>query len=470
VQRQWTERERLAYPVIQLPLEMVRPGGLEALLRNRLFLLGAALTMVVQTQNIVASFLPSVPRIPIGIQNVGQYFVEAPWSALASGPPLFISWIPFAIGLSFFLPLDLAFSAWVFYLLRRGEDVAAVAWGFRDPGAGAAAMRFPFVREQASGAWIALFLLTLWMGRRHYRHILQVALGRRAGETPEEARTYRWALLGLLLGGGYLLAFSAAAGMALWVAAFYFAIYFMLQVTMTRIRAQLGPPMLELYFVNPEQILVAFTGTRVLTPATMTVLTFFFWFNRCYRCQPMAHQLESFRLATATGLSHRALTRFMVVAMALGILFCLWAVMYVYYDAGQSTARILTYRTGVGHEAFNRLSDWLRNPRGPDVEGLRWMAGGAGFTFFLAAMQGRFLWWPLHPIGYAFSTCYAMEYWWSTIAAIWLLKLLLVRYGGMRLYMQARPFFLGLILGDSLMAVGLAVLSWAFGWPGLSRY
>ena len=83
----------------------------------------------------------------------------------------------------------------------------------------------------------------------------------------------------------------------------YFALYFMLTVTMTRIRAQLGPPMLELYFVNPEWMLVAFTGTRALNPQTMAVLSYYFWFNRCYRCQPMASAQR------APGSSHSASPR-----------------------------------------------------------------------------------------------------------------------------------------------------------------
>jgi hypothetical protein len=470
VQRQWTDRERLTYPVIQLPLEMVRPGGLRALLSNRLFTGAVLVTVALETINILNSFYPSVPHLQLGIVNVGQYFVDPPWNALATWPPLFLSWIPFAIGISFFLPLDLAFSAWAFYLLRRAEDVLAVYWGWRDPGASAGQLRFPFVREQASGAWIALFLLTFWMGRRHYRAVLRAALGLDRTGDPGEARRYRGALLGLLAGALYLLTFSRIAGMALWVAAAYFCLYFMLILTMTRIRAQLGPPMLELYFVNPEQILVAFTGTHMLGGPTLTVLSYYFWFNRCYRCQPMAHQLESFRLADATGLPRSTLVRLILAALAVGIVFCLWAILHVYYDAGESSAKILTYRTGVGREAFNRLEDWLRNPRGPDAQGLRWMAGGALFTFALAFMQSRFLWWPFHPIGYAFSTCYAMEYWWSTIALCWFIKLLLVRYGGLKAYVRARPLFLGLILGDAVVACVLAFLSWLFGWHGISRY
>jgi hypothetical protein len=63
-----------------------------------------------------------------------------------------------------------------------------------------------------------------------------------------------------------------------------------------------------------------------------------------------------------------------------------------------------------------------------------------------------------------------MEYWWSTIALTWLIKLLLVRYGGLKAYVRARPLFLGLILGDALVACALAFLSWLCGWHGISRY
>ena len=41
-----------------------------------------------------------------------------------------------------------------------------------------------------------------------------------------------------------------------------------------------------------------------------------------------------------------------------------------------------------------------------------------------------------------------MDYFWFAFLVAWLIKLMLVRYGGMRLHTTAAPFFLGLILGD----------------------
>jgi hypothetical protein len=63
-----------------------------------------------------------------------------------------------------------------------------------------------------------------------------------------------------------------------------------------------------------------------------------------------------------------------------------------------------------------------------------------------------------------------MEYFWFLFLITWLVKLLVVRYGGMRLYRQAMPFFMGLVLGDCIAAFFWAMVGWAFGWHGCARY
>jgi hypothetical protein len=46
----------------------------------------------------------------------------------------------------------------------------------------------------------------------------------------------------------------------------------------------------------------------------------------------------------------------------------------------------------------------------------------------------------------------------------WLLKILLVRFGGARLYRLARPLFMGLIIGEVLAAIFWAIVP---GWLAL---
>ena len=51
-----------------------------------------------------------------------------------------------------------------------------------------------------------------------------------------------------------------------------------------------------------------------------------------------------------------------------------------------------------------------------------------------------------------------------------LIKSLIIRYGGVKLYRASLPFFLGLILGDCLMGFASGLVGWIAGWHGSFRY
>jgi hypothetical protein len=75
---------------------------------------------------------------------------------------------------------------------------------------------------------------------------------------------------------------------------------------------------------------------------------------------------------------------------------------------------------------------------------------GAGFMGFLVLMRHLFLWWPLHPIGFPFGSSHAVQQFWMAMMLGWAIKFFVLRYGGVKLFKQLRPFFLGLILGEFL--------------------
>ncbi|HOM82392.1 MAG TPA: hypothetical protein PLZ94_11455, partial [Armatimonadota bacterium] len=60
----------------------------------------------------------------------------------------------------------------------------------------------------------------------------------------------------------------------------------------------------------------------------------------------------------------------------------------------------------------------------------------------------RYLWWPLHPVGYVLGNTPSMVSFWCPFFVAWLAKLIILRVGGIRLYRRCIPFALGLILGD----------------------
>jgi hypothetical protein len=70
----------------------------------------------------------------------------------------------------------------------------------------------------------------------------------------------------------------------------------------------------------------------------------------------------------------------------------------------------------------------------------------------LMLARHRLLWWPLHPIGYPVSMVWLMDQLWFSIFLAWLFKLTIMKYGGPGLFQRAKPFFLGLIVGQFAIA------------------
>jgi hypothetical protein len=86
-------------------------------------------------------------------------------------------------------------------------------------------------------------------------------------------------------------------------------------------------------------------------------------------------------------------------------------------------------------------------------QGPTFLVVGAAVTVLLTFLRTTLAWFPLHPLGYALASSWTMIVFWFSALVSWAIKALVLRYGGMRLYRQARPFFLGLILGEFTMAL-----------------
>ena len=451
VRKRWAEQEKLAYPIIQLPLRLSEDGGI-SLLKNRMMWVGFSIAFVIGVINGVHYLFPQFPEIPYikrtaVFQNI---FTDRPWNVIRGTR---ISVYPFAVGLAFFLPLDLSFSCWFFFVVRLAEFVIGAALGTR---------YFPALNEQAYGAWIALFLLAVWVTRRHLTEVMKKVFGFESRlDDSNEPMPYRAAFLGVLGSLVALGVFSSIAGMALWAAGLFFGVYFLLSFAITRVRAELGTPH-EIYYVNPHDMLATVGGTRQFDTSSLTIMSLFYWFNRGYRNHPMPNQIEAFKLAESTGMGNRRLWVAMLIAIIVGILVTFWANLDITFRNG-ADAKAGGFKDWVGRESFSRLQRWLHNPTEPNMVGIGFMGIGALLTFVMMYMRMHFLWWPFHPAGYALAISFAMDYFWFAFFVAWFLKLMILRHGGLRLHRQVAPLFLGLILGDYVIGSTWAIIGPASG-------
>ena len=457
VRRQWTRNERLSYPIIQLPMAITEDGGTSRFFRSKLLWTGFMIAAGIDIINGLHFFFPVLPHLPVSYldHDIGRFFTSKPWDAIGS---LRLPLYPFAIALGFFLPLDLSFSIWFFYLFRKGQQVLGAALGLR------ALPEFPYLNQQSSGAWIGLFFVAIWLSRSHLKAAMR-CIFRGGSEDADEPLRYRTAAIGIIAGMTLLTLFCYKAGMSLLVIVPFFVIFFMLSTAITRMRAELGPPTHELVNMNSSNMLVDILGSRRVGANNLTVFPLFWFFSgRGYRSHLMPHQLESFKMTERANVSGRRLVYAMVLAMALGGLSAFWALLHLSFKWGLDLIPI-------GHDSgvFMLLQGRLNNPTGSDVPAVGFMGIGLASTFLLMFMRMRFLWWPLHPAGYALSMNFGIDYIWSCLVFSSLVKWLVLNYGGMRLHRKTATFFFGVILGEyctggfwSLMSVLLQQRTYDF--------
>ena len=434
--RQWTKNERLSYPVIQLPIAITQDGGTASFFKNRILWMGFICAASIDIINGLHFLFPSLPHLPVSYldHDIGRFFTSNPWNAIGS---LRLPLYPFAIALGFFLPLDLSFSIWFFYLFRKFQQVLGAALGLRG------LPNFPYLNQQSSGAWIGMFFVALWLSRSHLKMVLK-SIFRGGNIDLNEPMKYRTAAIGIIAGMIFLTLFCYKAGMSIMIILPFFAIFFMLSTAITKMRAELGPPTHELVNMNSGNILVDILGSRRIGANNLSIFPLFWFFSgRGYRSHLMPHQLESFKMAENAGANSRRLVYAMIIAMLLGSLSAFWALLRLSFKWGLDLIPI-------GHDSgvFSLLQNRINNPGGTDAPAVAFMGLGMIFTFLLMFIRTRFLWWQLHPAGYALSMNFGIDYIWSCLVFSSLIKWLVLKYGGMGFHRKAAMFFFGVILGE----------------------
>jgi hypothetical protein len=432
----WVSEEKLSYPIIQLPLRMTESG----FFKNRVMWIGVAIGLFLGTTNGLHFFFPGFPTIGKPV-NIGQYFTEKPLNAIGWLP---VAVQPFAIGLGFFMPIDLSFSCWFFYLFWKFENVLTSMLGIRIPG-------FPFINEQTTGAYVAFALVAIWVARKGIFRLFK--FGNQDNATKG---IQRFASATIFIGLLGIIIFCFKAGMGLKAIALFFIIYFLISISIGRIRAELGSPVHDLHFAGPEMMMVHLFGTRSFSQYDLTIISTFWYFNRAYRSHPMPCILEGVKLGERTEVKATQIATSVIVASALGIFFAFFMHLMSSYHYGAWGKMWPAYET------FNRLSSWLTTPTGGDLRYIFAYSFGALFVVALSIVRTQFVWFPLHPVGFVVSSTWGMNPFWFSVFLSWLIKYSMLRYGGLRTYRKNVPLFLGLILGEFIADAGVGIAGTIF--------
>lgn len=452
LRRQWVDKEKLTFPLVQLPIDMLRtdsvPTAANAFFRNRLMWIGFAIPVVIHSLKFLSGYFPSVPALTINLP-LNQFFPMRPWSAM--GP--FMIWTHFSvIGFSFLLSADLSFSLWFFFLFFKAQEVLASAVGMETK----YVPNYPvqaFAAYQMLGGFLVFFGYMLYLSRQQIREVISKAFyGDDSVKDANEPISYRTALLGLIFGTLFLSAWCTMAGMSFPTALISMLIFYMIAITLTRFVSEGGMLFIQAPF-RPTDLMANTVGLGSVGPANLTALAFverIFIFD--LRGFLMPSLMDGYRLSDAARIKRRMLTVAIALSIIVATVVSYATVIWICYRRGGGVNMSGWFLIGSPATKFGSLAQQIVSPSPRDWSGTAFAGVGALATLFISYMRVRFASWPFHPIGYAMGPSWPMIQLWFSIMVGWLMKTLILRYGGMRGFVRARPFFLGLVLGEFTVA------------------
>jgi len=453
VQRQWIRHEKLSFPLLTLPLAMTSEdwaayGSVSS--RRSLFIIGFGIAAVFNGLNILHTLYPAVPSIGF-YKPLGEYFPNRPWIPLQS---IVIFYMLEAIGIGYFVPLEITFSTWFFYFLNRAFAVVGTAAGYDEPG-------FPFTQEQSAGGYVAVGLLLLWGLHRHLKQSLVRALHPSGGD-PQTVQE-RWAWIGLITSTLFVLGFCQVAGFSLRLAIPYLSVIGLFVLVYARIRAETGVPFgfIYPYGLPKEMVLNTISPPRALNwggTRSFVLFSSLAWLSRHHNPEEQAaYQLDGAKLSGENGIPYRTLFIALLLAFAVGLGMAFWVHLSAYYDLGCNMAGGGTgsgeYRAIVAQQEYQQMASRIIAPPPQSLPRLMATLGGFAFAAVLSTLRRRILGFPFHPLGFLLATAYGdSATCWFPLLIAWLLKATILRFGGLTYYRRGMPFFLGLAIGHFFLA------------------
>jgi hypothetical protein len=465
--KQWVHHEKLLYPLVQLPLEMVQDDKRRSLIKpffkNPFVWIGFAIPMLLGTFAALHSYYPAMPSGAFGNQGI----FTTQFSLFGGATVLIVMLNLGLVGFAYLLSNDVAVGLWFFFLLSTIERGLFNMVGIQSS---ETLSRFanasgPYLAHQAMGAMIVSALAGIWVARVHIGQVLLKAFKNDAEvDDSEEILSYKATIWGLLIGLVVITVWLWKTGIPLWIVPIFLFSVLVVFMTLTRAVVEGGIAVLRTP-LTPADFVISGLGTSVLGAAGIVGLGFTYIWAANIRIFFMPCFANALKLAEEIQENKRPLLWVIFLAIVLALGSSIWSIMVLAYKYGGINLHEFWF-IGVPRNAANYMAQFLKAPSPVSTSGWLFTGVGAGLMGALTYVRMRFVWWPLHPLGFAVSTFSIMNYVWFSIFTAWSLKSLVLKYGGPGLYNRTKPFFLGLILGQIFVSGMWLIIDYITGMIG----
>lgn len=455
ISKQSIYHERMNFPLLRVPLlmaEALDSNTFGRFLRHRFFLIGLMIPVGLHLLNGLSFYNPSIPAIPTSI-IAGTYF---PSQGLFSGfDKLKIFIYPAFIGFAFLTSKQISFSFWFFYLAGAFLIGVLSFLGFNIPAASLGVTFGPTLSRpeemQMVGAYVVFFIFLAWLARFHFSDVFKKGIRFQPDELPQGWLSTRTAFWGVILSSAGVIAWCHYFGISLVFSFLVIGAFFLFMLVTVRIICQGGLAYFTLTAAPLDGLMAffgpkAFTHTGILVAAVLQKVLFV-----DLRESLMPSLLHANKLTASQSNRNRFMFVIIVVVLLAGVAVSFLAFLALCYKFGVRELG-LDWATRTTLAVYDNVFSIVETPVTPGKWPWLFIIVGALVMLILVVCYHRFYWWPIHPIGYLTAYSSALWYLWFSFFIGWACNALCMRYGGVQLFKKVRYFFIGLIVGDFLMA------------------
>ena len=445
VRKQWVNSERLTFPLVQVPISMIgeeeaKKGLVSDFFRTPAVWIGIALPILLYSQRALHNYFPVIPE---GMPIAKYYFFWNNKFRLR----LSISYA--VVGFGYLLSTKLGFSIWFLGFLTSLEHALLLHYGI--PGSErvmGSALGSSNLVYQGFGAMVALVIGLCWTSRSHLQDIARKVLSNDPQvDDSREILSYRQTLLLLLGCAGVMSVWLHLAGMSWWLVPCLLLAVFVLMFGITRIVAEGGLAVTRPSMMPADAMIGAF-GSSSLGTTNIGALGMVDSWSGEMRTTLMAAVIHGLKLSENYLICNRKrLFAAIVLAAATATIAAICTVLKIGYTHGALNLSFWFFGPASATTPYSFTAYHTTNPASPSSAFYGVAALGALAQFLLMFASQRFIWFPIHPIAFPVSGLWTTHHLMPSIFLAWLVKTVVLRYGGVTLYRKTRPFFLGLILG-----------------------
>lgn len=437
--KQWMENENLIYPLMILPGEMVKQedGIFPSFFKNKLMWLGFAIPFILNSLVVLHSYFPSVPSI-----NLGKW--------IGFGPGGAFGWLSIGVrfevlGIAYLLSSDISLSIWFFSLMYFLEEVFFNRTGFSIGSPDAYSLAVP-IAYQMQGAFLVFIFFSLWVSRSHLKKIFNKVFKKESSiEDFDEALTYKQAFIGVILGFFVIILWMKLTGFNLFSSIVFSIILILTFIGITKIVIQTGaaycrPP------VNPGVFTLHAFGSGNLGSGSAVTAAMTFPYAGDIRTSIMTTSSNGLKIAESFNLKGRILFWAMFLGIFVSFISSTIAVILISYKIGGINCWGWQ-PVGMPQYTFNWAKEMILHYPGVDIRRIGFLLLGGFLMFLLYVLRARFVGFPIHPVGLAFTYNVPTQWVWFSFFLGWLFKTMILKYAGAKIYYKTIPFFLGMIVG-----------------------